>query len=67
MGARCAIFELAAFQGFYLFFFRCASARKLKRKYSLVGPVWGSVWNCSVITTDYKKNMNKNTSTWNNT
>lgn len=32
MGARCAIFELAAIQDFYLFFFRYATARQTKMK-----------------------------------
>ena len=32
MGARCAIFELAASQSFYLFFFRYATAREAKMK-----------------------------------
>lgn len=52
MGARCAIFELAAVQGFYLFFFRYATTRQAKMKMQSHNAYFG--W-CLKLLSNYNK------------
>ena len=57
MGARCAIFELAAFQSFYLFFFRYATARQAKIKMQSCSAYFA--WCLKLLSnyTNYKENI----------